>query len=277
MGWGLVADEQGEGACEQHGAEDAGQAHQAHQRTLHTTLHIRTDLLGDQRLRGWSGKAPQRADRNADQEHPTHAGETIDHETGDPAGQAEQQGATFAQTLDHRAHQATLHDHAEHADHGQHPRDFARSPLEAVVGKQHEHAGIDVVRQVGQQHHQRQAEHLRIALEQQDRAKGIGMRPVEARRAFFHGQGFGQHQPAVEEVEQREAGCEPERQAQVDFPQQPANQWSDDETQAEGRADHAERLGALLRRGDVRDVGVGRGEAGRGDAGNDPPHHQPRQ
>jgi hypothetical protein len=103
------------------------------------------------------------------------------------------------------------------------------------------------------------------------------VRPVEARRALVLGQRFGQHEPAVQEVAQRQHRCGPERPAQVDAAEPAAEHRADDEAQAERRADQAERLRALVRRGDVGDVGIGGGEAGRGDRRDDPADEQPRQ
>ena len=132
------------------------------------------------------------------------------------------------------------------------------------------------MREVGEEHHRGQPEHLRIALQQHHRAERIGVRPVEARAAVARRERFGQHEQAVEEVQQRQAGGEPERQPQVDLAQHAADQRADDEAEAERRAEHAVAPGALRRLGDVGDVGVGGGEAGRGDRRDDAPHEQPR-
>jgi hypothetical protein len=56
-----------------------------------------------------------------------------------------------------------------------------------------------------------------------------------------------------------------------------ADGWTDHKTQAERRADHAKLFGAFFRRGNVGDVGEGRGDVGGSDAGKDAADKEPAQ
>ena len=112
--------------------------------------------------------------------------------------------------------------------------------------------------------------------QQLQRADGIGLAPAE-RRAARPGQGFRQHEQAVEPVDQGQARRHPERQARIDAAEQTAERRADHESDAEGRADQAEVLRPFLRRGDVGDIGSGRGEAGGGDARDQPSDVEPAE
>ena len=61
-------------------------------------------------------------------------------------------------------------------------------------------------------------------------------------------QRLGQHEIAVEQIDQRKAAGDEERKLQIDRAQQAAHHRPDDEAQAEHRAQHAEALGALFGR-----------------------------
>ncbi|MCW0450286.1 hypothetical protein NB705_003566 [Xanthomonas sacchari] len=273
----MRADEGREHPCVQQRPDHPGQADQAHQRALDAPLRIGADVAGDDRLRRRPGHRPQRADRHAEQEQRAAAGDAVDGETDHAAAQAEQQRAALAEAPHHPRHQQGVDHDAAHADQGQHPADLFRAPAEAVIGEQHEDARVDVVRQVGQEDHRGQREHLRVALQQAQRPEWVGVRPVHPRGASLRRQRFGQHPQAVEEVEQGQPGGEPERRAQVQAAEPAAQQRTDHETNAERGADDAVGLGALVGRGDVGDVGVGRGEAGRKHAGDHACQQQHRQ
>ncbi len=133
------------------------------------------------------------------------------------------------------------------------------------------------MRQVGQEHHRRQAEHLRVAAQQFECAQRIGVRPVQPRGAALGGQQFGQHEPAIQHVQQGKPGGKPERPTQPDAAQPTADQRAGDKADAEGGTEHAECAGAFVRWGDVGDVGIGGGEAGRAHAGDHPCQQQHRQ
>ena len=66
-----------------------------------------------------------------------------------------------------------------------------------------------------------------------------GRAPVE-RPAALERQRLGQHEPAVEQVDEREAAGDEERQAQVDRAEQPADDRAEDEAETEHRAEQAE-------------------------------------
>ncbi|CEE83610.1 hypothetical protein XAC2852_900004 [Xanthomonas citri pv. citri] len=272
-----AADEPGEDIGEQQWTDDAGQADQTGERALHATLRVGADLTGDQGLRGRCGNGPQRTDRHTDQEGSAAVGQPIDDEADHPAAQPQQQRAAFAEPAHQAADQQRIDDDAADTDPGQYPAHFARAPMVLVTGEQHENAGIDVMRQVGQEHHRRQAEHLRVAAQQFERAQRIGVRPVQPRGAALGGQRFGQHEPAIQHVQQGKPGGKPERPAQPDAAQPTADQRAGDKADAEGGTKHAECAGAFVRWGDIGDVGIGGGEAGRAHAGDDPRQQQHRQ
>ena len=84
---------------------------------------------------------------------------------------------------------------------------------------------------------------------------------------MFPVQRFRQHERAIGEVQKGESGRGKERCARVDISEEAAHHGSEDEAKAEGGPDHAKRLAAILRLGDVRDIGIG-GRRGRpGNAG----------
>ncbi len=112
--------------------------------------------------------------------------------------------------------------------------------------------------------------------QQHQRPDRVGPAQLEAGPARLR-QGFRQHQQAVEPVEQAQGPRDPERQARIDLAEQAAQGRTQDEAEAEGRADHAEGPCPLFRRGDVGDVGVGGGIAGRGDPRHDAADEQPGQ
>ncbi len=96
-------------------------------------------------------------------------------------------------------------------------------------------------------------------------------------RAILAGQRLRQHQKAIDAVEQAEPRRRPERQARIDLAENPTQHRPADETEPEGAAEQPERSGALFRRRDVGDVGVGRagrrGRAARQDAPEEEPAH----
>ncbi len=104
----------------------------------------------------------------------------------------------------------------------------------------------------------------------------IGALPGE-RHAALRRQGSGQHEPAERGVDQAGRGRHPERQARIEAAQQAADRRAQNEAQAKAHADDAERLGALVGRGDVGDVGEGGGDGGRGDAGDEAADQQQRE
>ena len=112
--------------------------------------------------------------------------------------------------------------------------------------------------------------------QQAHRMHDVGGAQAE-RAAFLRRQGLGQDEVAVQRVGEAQARRHPERQAQVDATENAAHRRAHDESQSEGRAQHAEFRGALRGWRDVGDVGAGRGVAGRSDAGDEAADEQPAQ
>ena len=107
-------------------------------------------------------------------------------------------------------------------------------------------------------------------------AERIGALPGE-RHAVFRRQRFRQDQPAIAEGQRAHRCCHPERRARRELAKHAAEQRAGDEAGAEGSADQPVAAGAILGRRDVGHVGKGRGEARRGDAGDDAAERQPPQ
>ena len=93
--------------------------------------------------------------------------------------------------------------------------------------------------------------------------------------AVLRRQRLGQHEEAVERVQEAQTGRDEERQPQPDSAEQTAEDRSEDEAYAEGDVDQAVVPGPGFRRRDVGDVGVRRRDAGAHDPGDDPAHEQP--
>ena len=108
------------------------------------------------------------------------------------------------------------------------------------------------------------------------RADRVGSRPAEA-HALVRRQRLRQDEIAVGRIGQTEGGGDPERQARIEAAENAAERRPQHEADAERGADHAEGGGALVGLGHVGNVGVGGGEARRGDAGNNAPDEQPGQ
>ena len=204
-------------------------------------------------------------------------GEAVDEESERPAGQAQQQRAALAHRLDQPADHTGLDDDVGDAGGHQHQADIAGRPAIAEARVEHEDAGQDVVGQLEQEEDAGEAKQVRVRRQQLQRADGVGLLPVELGHAPLRRQGFRQDQQAVEPVGESQACGDQERQAQVDLAQEAADARPDDEPDAEGRAEQAEGGGALLRRGDVGDVGARGGEAGGGDPVQRPADEQPRK
>ena len=108
------------------------------------------------------------------------------------------------------------------------------------------------------------------------RGDRIGALPGE-RRAPVLRQRLRQHEQAVAEVGQREPAATQNGARVPTSPSTPPIAGAMHEADAEGHADLAEGGGALFRRRDVGDVGVGGGEAGAGDARQHAADEQQRQ
>ena len=104
-----------------------------------------------------------------------------------------------------------------------------------------------------------------MSAEETQRADGIRRLRAEP-AAPLAGQRLRKDEQPVQEVREREDGRRPERRAQVDACQEAAERWTDDESDTECDAEHAEPRRTLLGRGDVRDVCPRRAERRRRDA-----------
>ena len=119
---------------------------------------------------------------------------------------------------------------------------------------------------------------IRLAMrsQQDERADRIGAPPAE-RRALLRRQRFRKDQEPVEAVEQAQARRDPERQARIVAAGNAADRRPEHEAGAERDAEHAEQRRALVRLGDVGDIGIAGRDAGGANAGDDPPDEQPGQ
>ena len=88
---------------------------------------------------------------------------------------------------------------------------------------------------------------------------------------------FGQEEPRRHEVREAERRREPHRRLGRDAAQQAADRRAEDESQPERRAHQAHAAGAVLRRGDVGDVGLRGGNVRAGNAADDARDEQQHQ
>ena len=79
---------------------------------------------------------------------------------------------------------------------------------------------------------------------------------------FWSGKRLGQDEDSVEAVDEREGAGDQEGQAGVDGAEEASNGGAEDEAEAEGCAQHAERGGAAFAGSDVGYVGHRSGNAG---------------
>ena len=112
--------------------------------------------------------------------------------------------------------------------------------------------------------------------QQPQRPHRIGALQAQWRTALRR-QRFRQDEKAIEPIGKAQAGGDPERQPRIDIAEHAAERRAQDEAGAERDADLAEHRRALVRRGDVGDIGKGGGDAGRGDARHQPADEQPPQ
>jgi len=130
------------------------------------------------------------------------------------------------------------------------------------------------------EHHGEERNHAAIFRKHLERAHGIGPRQREGPPLFAR-QRFRQHEIAIDEVQPRNARSYKKRHARTEFAKQPANRRSDDEAEPESSPHHAEGLGAIFRRRDVGEIGIGRRIRGPAqscdDAANEQPDHRRRK
>src|SRR6266540_5380721 len=88
-------------------------------------------------------------------------------------------------------------------------------------------------------------------------------------------QRFGHENVTVKPVCQAKSSGHPERQTRTDVSERAANSRTENETETERDADHAESAGAFLFWNDVSDVGHGSWNARSSDSGNDPAEKKP--
>jgi len=119
----------------------------------------------------------------------------------------------------------------------------------------------DELSQAGQRDHPHERADPAQGRELPESTDRIGVAPVKG-SATLQRQRLGQHEEAITPVHQRQAASHEERQMQVDGTKHATHHRAEDEAHAEGRAQHAEALGALLGRGDVGDIGIGHGDIG---------------
>ena len=133
---------------------------------------------------------------------------------------------------------------------------------------------IDGGREEIEEHHGAERHHAAILREHLERADGVGAGEREG-AAVFGRQRLRQHEPAIGEVEDGQSRRHEEGHARAEVAEQAADGGADDEAEPEGRAHHAEDLGAVLRLGDVGEEGIGGGVGRTADAGEDAADEEP--
>ncbi len=157
----------------------------------------------------------------------------------------------------------------------------------AVLGVQHPGRLQPALRDAQQQPGAGEAHHHRVAGEVAQRAEGVGALEREG-PAVLRRERLRQHHEPPDGVEQREQARGEEGRAQgghveaegerhLHLAEEGGGQRPGDEAHAEGDADEAEVLGALLGRADVGDVGARGAEGRAADAGDDAAHEEPAQ
>jgi len=208
--------------------------------------------------------------------HSPGRGQAEDRKAGGTEGEPGDQRATLAQARDRRPDQCALHDHGAYTD--QCHREADRALVPAVTGHQVE--DVDARQAgVGDVHEEVDAgepQQLRLRAQQRERAERIGAPPREGGAALGR-QRFRQHQQSVERIGETEHSGDPERQARIDAAGEAAERGAEHEAHPEGDTQQTEARRALLGRRDVGHIGVGGGDARRGDAGDHAPDEQPPQ
>ena len=99
----------------------------------------------------WTRQAPQRQQRNPGEENGAGRREPVEGEAACSERDPKQQGAPLAQALDDHPDQPCPDHRAHHTDRGQDEADRAGVPAVSIVGVQHEEAGLDLVRDGGEE------------------------------------------------------------------------------------------------------------------------------
>ena len=107
-------------------------------------------------------------------------------------------------------------------------------------------------------------------------AKRIGHVPRRFGSSFRR-ERFRKYEEAIEGIGETQRSGSPERKPQIDIAKIPAHGRTDDEAEAERRADQAELFWPFFRRSDIGDVSETCGHVGSGNAGDDPADKQPAE
>ena len=171
-----------------------------------------------------------------------------------------------------------LHDRGDEANAEQREAVLARPPAEAEMRVEHPRRLQHQLREDDQREHERPGCRSRGAGRASSSARervGPGERE---RRAPLLRQRFGHEKVAVSRVEQRKARRRRKNGRRRSMPpSRPPIIGPKMKPEAEGRADQAEALGALLRRSDVGRVGVRHREARPGRAADQPREQHPAE
>ena len=162
----------------------------------------------------------------------------------------------------------------EDADGGEREADGAVGPAIAVVGVDDVDVHQGLLGDVAEQEKRRRWQIMLAWRMRVREPTGLARLQEKGLRMLF-GEGLGEDKEAVEAVEEREPGGDPEGQAGVDVAEDAAEGGAEDEADAEGCIEHAEGGGAAFARGDVGHVGHGGGNAGGGEAGDDAAEEEP--
>jgi hypothetical protein len=246
------------------GGQRAGGIHGALQLALAVVGHLpRQDAVD-----GGRREATDRADHDGQVEHVEIGGKAQGREGCHCRQQAHHGHGGLANATRQWAGNHRLADGKAQAESPERAADGRGAEAEHFHGEIAEHGRQRLGGKLEEEQHGQQPQHRRIGPERHYRAQRVGATDVElaARRL---GQAFGQDEQAEEEIGKGQAGRCIKWHARAEFAEFAAHNRSDDESEAEGGADEAEAVRALVGWRDVGHVGRCGGKGRAGNTGND--------
>src|SRR2546422_1948378 len=273
---GVRTDEPGEDQREQDRTDDARQARDARVGALQLPLLRRTDAARHETLQRRLDKADRREHDDRQEEDIRSGGETPYDERGDSGDQARDQRLPLSEALDETLHEAPLDRDVQRSHDRERRPHLHRAPAVPVARVDDVDTREDLEGEELDEVDRGETEEVPVGAEEAERPDGVRA-PQRESPPVLRGERLRQDEDRIRRADQRERGGGPERQPDSERADDASDRWTEDESDAPGRADHPERRRTSLGRRDVRDIGGGRRVARCGDAGQDAAQEEPRQ
>jgi hypothetical protein len=242
---------------------------------LQPALFVARDLVGHQRLQRRVGDAAEQAGQVRRQIAEAGGRQSHGREAHGLRGQATDDRATLADPPGDAARQPGLNGDIAQRQGAAEQAEHQRAPAIAEGGVEHLDALVGVEGVAQQKLDQAEPDQARAAQKEAERAPRMGLRPAQ-RRPCLGADRFRQDEEAVDAGRQGEDRRRPKRRPQVaGAGQQAAKDRAQDDRRPDGRVDASIGARAVLRRGDVGDIGHRRGHAAAGEAAEDARGEQP--